>query len=121
MRLRQHRPTVAAERWQATKNFASPDLRQRSILSLADYHLRMGDGGKALELYDELVRLFPAGEHALEAHLSSARIHEGNGKTRRALQAYETALLAFPEDVRAPEIRLQLDRLRQDADGGRRG
>ena len=121
LRLRQGRPTAAHEHWQAMSKYASSDLRQRFILSQAEYHLRLGDGRRALKLYQQLIRLFPNGEHAIEAHLSGARIHEQRGRPRSALQAYETALLAFPEDVRAAEIRLELDRLRQETNGGRRG
>ena len=121
LRLRQGRPEEAVEHWKFIAEHASPDLRQRSILSQAGFHLDRGDGGRALSLYEELVRMFPKGDHAIEAHVRRARLYEAGGQARTALKAYETALLAFPDHVRASEIRLQVDRLRRlttaDGDG----
>ncbi|MBI2503688.1 MAG: tetratricopeptide repeat protein [Candidatus Latescibacteria bacterium] len=113
LRLRQGRE--AAQEWAQLE--AGGGLQDLSLLTQARWQAKR-DPAAALLLYQRLGAQFPKSTYAPEAQLEEAALHEAGGELEAALKGYEAVLARFPDDARLPEVRLRIQRLRRQAQGG---
>ena len=114
LHLRQGRD--AAQEWAQLE--AGGSLQDLSLLTQARWQAKH-DPAAALGLYQRLSAQFPKSLYASQAQLEAAALREAGGELASALKGYEAMLANFPDDARLPEVRLHIQRLRQQAQGGR--
>lgn len=107
----------AAVHWDRVTAGATPGLREWALLQRAGA-LRTRDPQGALRCYEELVKAFPDGRHAIQAQLARADLLQRSGRLDEALRVCEAALLAAPADALAPALRLHIRRLRSELSNG---
>ncbi|MSR83215.1 MAG: tetratricopeptide repeat protein [Candidatus Latescibacteria bacterium] len=114
LRLRQGRP--ADQEWAQLDT--GDGLQDLSLLIQGRWQAGRNPAA-ALLLYQRLGTQFPKSPYAAEAQLEAAALHEAGGELAEALVVYEAVLARFPDDARLPEVRLHIQRLRRQSQGGR--
>jgi tetratricopeptide (TPR) repeat protein len=74
--------------------------------------ISQGDEGRALALWQRVVREHPATPEAPDAALEWARALERRGDRAAATERYEQLILTWPDSALVPQARAALDRLR---------
>ncbi len=74
--------------------------------------MEKGDYGKAIELFDELIKRYPNTEEASIAELCIAELYFRNKSNDRALQAYERIVTNYPQSHAAENARAGIEYLK---------
>lgn len=97
--------------------FPSSGLVPASLLEKAESYVAIGENGKAIDTYTELVRTYPATSYGRQGYLQLAITNMNQGKREDAIDAYKQVITTYPT---SDEARIATDDLKRIfADEGR--